>query len=260
MPPKPPTPYQPSTGSPAAAAFRSQPAEKNFSPAAGDDRHAQVRIVAESPEDLAHGAAGRIVDGVGLRPVERDFQDAALAARLRRRRSWLPHPDQRVDGDRALPFGPDDQRVDVELLERVGMRLGEARDGQRRGDRRVEIADRPAAKALQQRRGLQRKDRRADLILASPAEAARRNRPEARPARRRLRSSSAARTCGSRVTPISSSATRIRHHRFDQQAPRQARASARAAASTSAGGSAGSAARRPPRSCARRRAPSATTG
>ena len=115
------------------------------------------------------------------------------------------------------------------------MRLGEARDGERGGDGGVEIGDRPAAKALQQRRGLQRKDRRADLVLASPAAAARRNRPEARPARRRPRSSSAARTCGSRVTPISSSATPSVTI-VSTSRPLPSGASASAAASTSAGG------------------------
>ena len=127
-----------------------------------------------------------------------------------------------------------------------------ARDG------RIEIGDRPAAKALQQRRGFQRKDRRADLFLARrqkqrsgvaeeldqhAAGCDRHQQPELR----------------SRVTPIRSSATpSVTIVSTSRPAPN---AGERIGRGLDLGRvSAGSAGQRPPRSCARPRAPSATTG
>ena len=43
-----------------------------------DDGDAQLRIVAERLECLAHQPRGLQVDGIGLRPVERDFENARL--------------------------------------------------------------------------------------------------------------------------------------------------------------------------------------
>src|SRR3546814_8671134 len=48
-------------------------------PRRGDNGDAQLGIVAEVLEGLAQEPAGREVDGIGLRPVERDFQDGAAA-------------------------------------------------------------------------------------------------------------------------------------------------------------------------------------
>ncbi len=48
------------------------------------DGDAQLGVVAEVAEGLAHDPAGGEVDGVGLRPVQRHLQDAALAARFDR--------------------------------------------------------------------------------------------------------------------------------------------------------------------------------
>ncbi len=44
----------------------------------GDDRHPEIRIVAEGRERFAQRAAGRGVDRVGLRPVEHDLENRAV--------------------------------------------------------------------------------------------------------------------------------------------------------------------------------------
>ncbi len=44
-----------------------------------EDGDAQFRIVAEGGEDIAHDAAGCGVDGIGLGPVDGDFEDGAAA-------------------------------------------------------------------------------------------------------------------------------------------------------------------------------------
>lgn len=54
---------------------------EEFLAGAGDDRDPKLRVVPEIAEDLAHDAAGLQVDGIGLRPVDRDFENAAFAAR-----------------------------------------------------------------------------------------------------------------------------------------------------------------------------------
>lgn len=54
---------------------------EEFFARAGDDRNPERIVVAEVAEDLAHDTAGFQVDGIGLRPVDRDFEDAAFAAR-----------------------------------------------------------------------------------------------------------------------------------------------------------------------------------
>jgi len=48
------------------------------------DRDAELGVVAEAGEHLAHRPAGRQVDRVGLRPVEGDLQDAVLAVQVQR--------------------------------------------------------------------------------------------------------------------------------------------------------------------------------
>ena len=52
---------------------------EEFLARAGEDGDAQVRIVAELRESLAHDAARRRVDGIGLGPVDGDFEDGAAA-------------------------------------------------------------------------------------------------------------------------------------------------------------------------------------
>ena len=111
--------------------------------AAGDDGDPQRRVVAEGGEGAAERAAGGAVDGVGLGPVEHDLQDAvggggpdclahAFAPRLQ--------ADQDVGRHGTLAGGADDQGVDVELDQPVGMGGGEARHRDARSDHGVEVA------------------------------------------------------------------------------------------------------------------------
>ena len=50
--------------------------------AAADQRHAQVRVVAEVGKYFAHAAAGRAVDCIGFRPVDDDLEHHAVDAGL----------------------------------------------------------------------------------------------------------------------------------------------------------------------------------
>ena len=52
---------------------------EEFLAGSGEDGHAQFRIVAELGEDIAHDAAGRGIDGIGLGPVDGDFEHGAAA-------------------------------------------------------------------------------------------------------------------------------------------------------------------------------------
>ena len=77
-------------------------------------------------------AAGGEVDGVGLRAVERDFEDVAVAAGADRVGHGLlaGHRERRIRASAAkAPVGGDDQRVDVELGKAAGVGLGEGGDG-----------------------------------------------------------------------------------------------------------------------------------
>ena len=52
---------------------------EEFLPRRREDRHAQLGIVAEASEDIAHDAARCGIDGIGLGPVDGDFEDGAAA-------------------------------------------------------------------------------------------------------------------------------------------------------------------------------------
>ena len=109
---------------------------------AADDGDAQLRIVAEAGECLAQRAAGGAVDGVGLRPVEHDLQDGAVARwhGLTSLIAFAPRIRIRTSAATAPARGPDDQRVDVQLDQPVAMGRGEPRYSQHGVDRGVEVA------------------------------------------------------------------------------------------------------------------------
>ena len=85
---------------------------------AGDDRHAELRIIAERDERLTHEPRGDVVDRVGLRAVEGEGDDMAFAvapedichAMILQGRQHRPH----MLGERAhhgrLPLAGDRQR------------------------------------------------------------------------------------------------------------------------------------------------------
>ena len=71
-----------------------------------DDGDAQFRIFAERFEGLAHQPRRLEVDGVGLRPVERDFKDGAFAARGDDiGHGFAPYPPPCGEGRPARPVG-----------------------------------------------------------------------------------------------------------------------------------------------------------
>src|SRR5262245_842109 len=61
---------------------------------------------------------------------------------------------QRVGDPGALPFRADDQRIDVQFLDEVGMLADEAGNAQNRVDGGGEVAFRPPAIAVEQRKQL----------------------------------------------------------------------------------------------------------
>ena len=121
--------------SPPAAAFRSQPAQKNLSPP-------PVTMATRSPGSSRKAAKRSpisrcgAVDGVGLWPVERDLEDAVG----RRGPDCLAHAfvlrckSNQTSRRRSctLALGRTISGIDVEFLDRVGMRQREARHRHRR--------------------------------------------------------------------------------------------------------------------------------
>ena len=76
---------------------------KEFFTTAGDDRDAQVRVIAEFPESLAERPRGHIVDRVRLRPVERHFENLVA---VQYGFYSVRHGKSRMEGDPRGIAGP----------------------------------------------------------------------------------------------------------------------------------------------------------
>ena len=114
-----------------------------------EDRHAEVGVVAEGAEGLAHDAGGGEVHGVGLGAVEGDLEDVALAAGADGARSWGLQSDQGVHGDGARGTG--DEGVHVEFEEAGGLGLGVGGDGLDGVEEGVEVGGGLAPVAVEER-------------------------------------------------------------------------------------------------------------
>src|ERR1700722_4092325 len=152
-PPKPPAPQSASDSSPAAAPFRSQPAQKKRSPApvtmatrsCGSSRNAPNtsfrRRLAGRSIALAFGRS-MVTSRMGPSVTVLIPSDIALLL-------WQ-QPNQGIDSNRALAARSDDHRVHVEFDQAIDVGLGVASAGHRSGHQCRDIGLRPAAMAPDQ--------------------------------------------------------------------------------------------------------------
>src|SRR6202044_3902220 len=129
---------------------------EEFLAGAGDDGDAQRLVVAELDEYVVQAATGREVDGVGLGPVDRDLEYAAVGDGLDSIGhggplflAGLSETNQCIDGHRTFSRGPYDHRIDVDFLKRRELRGCVAGDAGHDLDERIDIAARLAAKTVE---------------------------------------------------------------------------------------------------------------
>src|SRR5882672_10655466 len=152
-PPNPPTPQLASGASPAAAAFRSQPAEKNFSPAPVT---IAIRRDASSRNSQKMSFSRRLAAASMALALGRSMvissTPASRTSLICSDMSFAPEPDHCVHGDGALVHWPDDDRIDVHLNESFESRGGKAGDREYQFNQGRHISRWPSTKAPQQRR------------------------------------------------------------------------------------------------------------
>src|SRR3989338_258990 len=150
-PPKPPTPQSPSTASPSAAAFRSQPGQKNFSPAA---RRIQTRKESSSRKSRNTSPITRLV----FRLIALALGASSVTSRIAPSRRVLIGPSVRISIlslsdksiDRDSPLGPHEDRVDFDFFKAaVGQHQIAQLHSNRRHRRHVGLG--PPAIPVQQR-------------------------------------------------------------------------------------------------------------
>src|SRR5258708_5595306 len=151
--PNPPTPQLAAGASPAAAAFRSQPAEKNYSPA---PVRIAMRRVASSRNSLKMSFSRRLTAASMAFALGRSrvisSTPASRTSLIGSDMSFAPEPDHCVHRDRALSHRPDDDRIDVHFNQRLDSRGGKAGDREYQLDQCRFIGRWPPPKALQERR------------------------------------------------------------------------------------------------------------
>src|SRR5579871_346824 len=151
-PPKPPTPQSESVGSPAAAFLRSQPGQKNFSPA-------PVRIAIRRSLSALNSVQIWLSRRLIARSIALAFGRSIVTSRTAPSR-WiltpsvmsaiLPESYKCVDRDDASAARPHDDRIHVQLGERIEVLGRVARDRADRANERRHVAGRLAAITIEQ--------------------------------------------------------------------------------------------------------------